>query len=104
MFADCCMLKGQEWGPMAAIGQWQPPSLINVDRACCRNHLLPLFFLLFCRHHHHASFPHDVPSRTTQHNNQFGEEAAKPMAPMPEGKLIVTLSGKPFYVTLRIPT
>jgi hypothetical protein len=65
MFVDCCMLKSWEWGPMAAIGRRRPPSSINIDRACCRNHLLPLFFLLFCRHRHHASFPHDVPSRTT---------------------------------------
>ncbi len=89
---------------MAAIGRQRLPSLIAIDRACCRNRLLPLFLLLFCRHRHHASFPHDVPSRTTQHNNRFGEEAAKPTAPMPEGMLIVTLSGKPWYVTLRIPT
>jgi hypothetical protein len=39
-----------------------------------------------------------------QHNNQFSEEAAEPTAPMLEGMLIVTLSGKPWYVTLRIPT
>jgi hypothetical protein len=104
MFVDCCMFKSREWGPMAAIGRQRPPSLIDIDRACCTNHLLPLFFLLFCRHRHHASFPHDVPSRTTQHNDQFGEEAAEPMALMPEGMLIVTLSGKPWYVTLRIPT
>ncbi len=94
MFADCCMLKSQEWGPMAAIGQRRPPSLIDINHACCRNLLLPLFFLLFRRHCRHASFPHDVPSRTTQHNDRFGEEAAKPTAPMPEGMLIVTLSGK----------
>ncbi len=104
MFVDCYMLKSPEWGPMGAIGLRQPPSLINIDRACCRNHLLPLFFLLFRRHCHHASFPHDVPSQTTQHNNRFGKEAAKPTAPMPKGMLIVTLSGKPWYVTLRIPT
>jgi hypothetical protein len=104
MFVDCCMLKSQEWGPMAAIGRRGPPSLIDIDRVCCRNRLLPLFFLLCCHHHHHASFPHDVPSRTTQHNNRFGEEATKPTAPMPEGMLIVTLSGKPWYATLRIPT
>jgi hypothetical protein len=89
---------------MAAIGQWRPPSLIDNNCACCRNCLLPLFFLLFCHHRHHASFPHDVPSQTTQHDNQFSEEATKPTAPMPEGMLIVTLSGKPWYVTLRIPT
>ncbi len=80
---------------MVAIGRRQPPSLINIDRACCRNHLLLIFFLLFPRHRHHASFPHNVPSRTTQHNNRFGKEAAKPTAPMPEGMLIITLSGKP---------
>ena len=89
---------------MAAMGRWRPPSLIDIDRACCRNHLLPLFFLLFHRHCHHASFPHNVPSRTTQHNNQFSEEAAELTAPMPEEMLIVTLSGKPWYVILRIPT
>jgi hypothetical protein len=61
---------------------------------CCRNCLLLLFSLLFCRHLHHASFPHDVPSRTTQHNDRFGVEAAKLTAPMPEGMLIVTLSGR----------
>ncbi len=89
---------------MAAIGRWRPPSLIDINRACCRNRLLPLFFLLFHRHQHHASFPHDVPSWTMQHNNQFGEEAAEPSAPMPEGMLIVIFSGKPWYVFLRIPT
>jgi hypothetical protein len=89
---------------MAAIGRRRLPSLININRACCRNCLLPLFFLLFCRHHHHASFPHDVPSRTTQHNERFGKEAAEQTAPMPEGMLIVTLSGKPWYVILHIPT
>jgi hypothetical protein len=94
MFADCCMLKSREWGPMAAIGQRRLPSSIDIDRACCRNCLLPLFFLLFRRHRRHASFPHDVPSRTTQHNDRFGEEAAEPTAPMPEGMLIATLSGK----------
>ncbi len=104
MFVDCCMLKSREWGPMAAIGRRQLPSLIDIDRACCRNRLLLLFFLLFCRHRHHASFPHDVSSRTTQHNNRVGKEAAKPTALIPEGMLIVTLSGKPWYVTLGIPT
>jgi hypothetical protein len=94
MFVDCCMLKSWEWGPMVAIGQRRPPSLINIDRACCRNHLLLLFFLLFCRHRHHASFPHDVPSWTTQHNDRFGVEAAEPTAPMPEGMLIITLPGR----------
>ncbi len=89
---------------MAAIGQRRPPSSIDINRACCRNHLLPLFFLLFRHHHHHASFPHDVPSHPTQHNNRFGEEAAEPMALMPEGMLIVTLSGKQWYITLLIPT
>jgi hypothetical protein len=104
MFVDCCMLKSREWGPMAAIGRQQPPLPIDINRACCRNRLLPLFFLLFCHHRHHASFPHDVPSRMMQQNNRFGEEAAKLTAPMSEGMLIVTLSGKPWYVTLRIPT
>ncbi len=104
MFVDCCMLKSREWGPMAAIGRRRSPSSIDINRECCRNCLLPLFFLLFCLHRHHASVPHDVPSRTTQHNNQFGEEAAEPMALMPEGMLIVTLSGKPWHVTLPIPT
>jgi hypothetical protein len=61
---------------------------------CCGNRLLLLFFLLFCCHLHHSSFPHNVPSRTTQHNDQFGIEAAKLMAPMPEGMLIVTLLGR----------
>jgi hypothetical protein len=68
MFVDCCMLKSREWGPMAAIGRWQPPSSININRACCRNRLLPLFFLLFHRHRHHTSFPHNVSSRMMQHN------------------------------------
>jgi hypothetical protein len=94
MFADCCMLKSQEWGPMAAIGRRQLPSSIDINHACCRNCLLPLFFLLFRRHRRHASFPHNVPSRTMQHNNRFGKEAAKPTALMPKGMLIVTLSGK----------
>ncbi len=101
MFGFCCMLKSR---PMAAIGQRRPPLLIDIDRACCRNRLLPLFILLFCHNRNHASYPRDVPSWTRQHNNQFGKEAAKPTAPMPEGMLIVTLSGKPWYVTLRIPT
>jgi hypothetical protein len=61
---------------------------------CCRICLLPLFFLLFSRHLRHASFPHNVPSRTTQHNNQFGVEAAELTAPMPEGMLIITLLGR----------
>ncbi len=64
------------------------------ELTCCRNCLLSLFFLLFCHHLHHASFPHDVPSWTTHHNDRFGIEAAKPMAPMPEGMLIVTLPGR----------
>ncbi len=89
---------------MAAMRRRRPPSSIDIDRACCRNRLLLLFFLLFCRHRHHTSFPRDVPSRTMQHNNQFGKEAAETTAPMPEGMLIVTLSGKPWYVTLCIPT
>jgi hypothetical protein len=79
---------------MAAIGRRRPPSSIDINHACCRNPLLPLFFLLFCRHHRHASFSHNVPSRMTQHNDQFGVEAAKPTAPMLEGMLIITLSGK----------
>jgi hypothetical protein len=57
-----------------------------------RNHLLPLFFLLFCRRHHHASFPNDVAARMTQHNNQFGVEATMPTAPMPTMMLTVTSS------------
>ncbi len=89
---------------MAAIGRRRPPLSIDIDRACCRNRLLPLFFLLFHRHRRHASFPHDVPSRTMQHNNRFSEEAAEPTAPMPEGMLIITLSGKPWYVTQHMPT
>ncbi len=59
---------------------------------CCRNCLLPLFLLLFCRRRHHASFLNDVAARTMQHNNQFGVEAATPMAPMPTMMLIVTSS------------
>ncbi len=94
MFADCCMLKSREWGPMAAKGRRRPPSSIDINHACYRNRLLPLFFLLFHCHRRHASFPHDVPSRTTQHSDRFGKEAAEPTAPMPEGMLIVTLSGK----------
>ncbi len=31
MFADCCMLKSWEWGPMVAVGQQQPPWSINVQ-------------------------------------------------------------------------
>ncbi len=59
---------------------------------CCRNRLLPLFLLLFRHRRHHASFPTDVAARTTRHNNQFGVEAAAPMALMPMMMLIVTLS------------
>ncbi len=59
---------------------------------CCRNRLLPLFFLLFCRSRHHASFPNGVAARTTQHNNQFGMVAAVLTAPMPMMMLIVTSS------------
>jgi hypothetical protein len=59
---------------------------------CCRNHLLPLFLILFCHRCHHALFPNDVAARTTQHNNQFGVEAAAPTASMPTMMLIVTLS------------
>jgi hypothetical protein len=62
--------------------------------ACCRNCHLLFLFLLFCCHLHHASLPHDVPSQTMQHNKQFGVKAAKPMAPMPAGMLIVTLLGR----------
>ncbi len=75
---------------------------------CCRNRLLPLFFLLFCRRLHHASFPNDVAALTTRQNNQFGMEAAAPTAPMPMMMLMVTLSEgyhrlpgtKPCYVFL----
>jgi hypothetical protein len=59
---------------------------------CCKNCLFPLFFLLFHRRRHHASFPNDVAARKTQHNNQFGVEAAAPMALMPTMMLIVILS------------
>jgi hypothetical protein len=59
---------------------------------CCRNRLLPLFLLLFCRRRHHASFPNDVAARTMRHNNQFSVEAAVPMALMPTMMLIVTSS------------
>jgi hypothetical protein len=59
---------------------------------CCRNRLTPLFFLLFCRRYHHASFPNDVAARMTRLNNQFGMEAAASTAPMPTMMLIVTLS------------
>jgi hypothetical protein len=62
--------------------------------ASWRNCHFSLLFLLFCHHLRHASFPHDVPSRTTQHNNRFGVEAAKPTAPMPEGMLIIILLGR----------
>ena len=89
---------------MAAIGRRRPPSSIDIDCACCRNRLLPLFFLLFRRHRRHLSFPHDVPEWMTRRDDRIGLEAAEPTAPMPEGMLIVTLSGKPWYVTLRIPT
>jgi hypothetical protein len=75
---------------------------------CCRNCLLPLFFLLFCCRHHHASFPNYLAARTMQHNNQFGMEAAAMTAPMPTMMLIVTLSegycqssGTKPYVSLR---
>jgi hypothetical protein len=59
---------------------------------CCRNHLLPLFLLLFCRRRHQASFPNDVAARTTQHNSQYGVEAAAPRAPMLTMILINTMS------------
>jgi hypothetical protein len=59
---------------------------------CCRNHLLPLFLLLFCCRRHHASFPNDVAARTMRHNNQFGVEAAAPMALMLTMMLVVTSS------------
>jgi hypothetical protein len=50
---------------------------------CCRNHLFPLFLLLFCCRRHHASFHNDVgAAQRTQHNNQFGVGAAAPIAPM----------------------
>ncbi len=52
------------------------------------------FSSYFCCHLRHSSFPHNVPSRTTQHNNQFGVEAAEPTALMLEGMLIVTLLGR----------
>jgi hypothetical protein len=94
MFADCCMLNSQDWGLMVAIGQWQTPSLIDIDRACWRNCLLLLFFLLVCHQRHHTSFPHDAPSQTTQHNDRFGKETAEPTVLMLEGMLIITLSGK----------
>jgi hypothetical protein len=62
--------------------------------ACYRNlHLLFLFLLFHC-HRHHASFPNNIPYRMTQHNNQFGVEASKPMAPTPAGMLIITLLGR----------
>jgi hypothetical protein len=66
----------------------------NLPVACCRNHHLLFLFLLFCRHRRHASFPHNVPSWMMQHNDQFSVEAAEPMAPMPAGMLIITLSGR----------
>ncbi len=59
---------------------------------CCRNHLLPLFFLLFRRRRHHASLPTDVAARTMWHSNHFNVEAATPMALMLTMMLIVTLS------------
>jgi hypothetical protein len=39
-----------------------------------------------------TSFINDVAARTMQHNNQFGVEAAAPMALMPMMMLIITLS------------
>ncbi len=75
---------------------------------CCRNCLLLLFLVLFCCCRHHSSFPNDVAARTTQHNNQFGVEAAAPTAPMPTMMLIITssegyrwLPGTKPYVFLR---
>jgi hypothetical protein len=59
---------------------------------CCRNHLFPLFFLQFRHRRRQASFPNDVAARTTQHNNQFGVEAAAPTDLMPTRMLIVTSS------------
>ncbi len=96
MFADCCMLKlkagsGAPWRPQDD-GDRHDHS--RYELACCRNRHLLFLFLIFCRRRHHASFPHDVSSPTMQHNNQFGVEAASPMAPMPVGMLIVTLLGR----------
>jgi hypothetical protein len=75
---------------------------------CCRNRLHPLFLILFCRRRHHASFPNDASARTTQDNNQFGMEAATPMALMPTMMLIITSSegyrrtpGTKTYIFLR---
>ncbi len=69
MLADCCVLWHQEWGSMAAVRWWQPPWSI-CKFACCRNHVLPLFFLLFCHCRCHSSFPNDVAARTTRCDTQ----------------------------------
>ncbi len=62
--------------------------------AGCRNiHLLFLFLLFHC-HLCHASFPHNAPFWTTQHNNQFGVGGVGSTALMPAGMLIITLSGR----------
>ncbi len=70
---------------------------------CCRNHLLPLFFLLFCRRRNHASFPNNVAARTTRQNNQFVEEAAVLTAPIPTMMLIIRVLPITWYSTLHIP-
>ena len=54
---------------------------------------LPLFHLLL-HHHYHVSFPHDMPSRTTRHNDPFGVEAAEPTASIPMGMLFLTSLGR----------
>jgi hypothetical protein len=71
MLADCCTLKARSGAP------WHPQDDSNhhdqsrYKFACYRNlHLLFLFLLFHC-HCCHASFPHNVPFWTMQHNNNL---------------------------------
>jgi hypothetical protein len=57
----------------------------------CKKTCLLVLFLLFYHRHRHASFHSYDAARTMWHNDQFGMEAAAPMAPMLTRMLIVTL-------------
>ena len=73
MFVDCCMLFCHHDPSMQKFASW-------------RNRHLPLLFLLFCRHRHHTSLPHDVSDRTTRRHDRSGLEAAELTAPMLAGR------------------
>jgi hypothetical protein len=91
MLADCCVLWCRECG-----APWRPQDYSNhhdqsmCKYPCCRNCLLLLFFILFCRCRRHASFPNDAVAGMMWHNDQSGMEAATPMALMPKRMLIIT--------------